>query len=236
MKKNNLIIALVIFTVIGSLVTFYACNFIFSDISNYATGFANNTLLSSLPIVMLGAMMVSVPFYLLRLYQRPKTIKRLSTTYCIIVFTLALIGFAGALLSGIVVYRSFIKPYPFPGYLIFSLIIHLLILVGISAVYFLLIRPLEEDEEKFKVTPKYVLYTVGMFIFVGLAYNRFGGLLLSPLFIMLNTWLLTIPMYLWLLVPLALLTLKVISIINKSINLFIPALVVAIINIILAIP
>lgn len=236
MNKKYLIIALVISTLLGSLVTFYACNFIFGDISNYAAGIENNTSLVDLPIVMLGAILVCLPFYLLRLYQRPKSIKRLSITYCLIVFVLAFLGFFGALLSGIVVYKSFTKPYPFPGYLILGMIIHLLILVGVSLVYFLLIRPLKEDEVKSKVTPKYVFYTIGMFLLVGLSYNRLGGLLLSPLFFTTSTWLLTIPSYLWLLVPIALLTIKAISIIYKPINLFIPFLMVSLVNIAIFIP
>ena len=54
-------------------------------------------------------------------------------------------------------------------------------------------------------------------------YNRLGGLLLAGFFMTSSTWLLTLPLYLWLIIPLALLTIKAISIIFKPINLLIPS-------------
>ena len=236
MNKKNLIIALAIPVLIGSLATFYACNLLFSDVSNYATGSPLTNIFVNFPIVMFAAMMVSAPFYLIRLYQRPKTFKHLTTNYLVIAFFLSLLGFVGALISGIVVYKSFIKPYPLPGYLIVGLIFHLIIMVGSALLYFLFIKRLKEDEEKYKVTPKYVFYTFGMFLFICFVYNRLGGLLLAGFFMTPSTWLLTLPQYLWLLIPLALLTIKAMSIILKPNNLLVPSLVVGALNIVIFIP
>lgn len=235
-NKKYLVIALATVVIIGSLATFYGCNYLFSDISNYATGSSLVNIFVNFPIVMFAAMMVSAPLFLLRLYQRPKTIKRLTTNYLIIAFILSLLGFVGALVSGIVVYKSFLKPYPFPGYLIIGLIFHLIVMVSSVLLYFLIIKQLKEDEEKFKVTPKYVFYTFGMFLFISLMYNRLGGLLLAGFFMTSSTWLLTLPLYLWLVIPFALLTIKAISIIFKPINLLIPSLAIGALNIIIFVP
>lgn len=233
MNKNILIACLLIAIVVGSLATFHVCNFIFGDIANLGTGLINNTSLVNLPIAMFAAITICVPFYLLRLFKKPKNIKRLSTTYCIIVFCLSLIGLIGSLLSGLLVYRSFIKPYPFPGYLIIGIIIHSLLMTGMPIIYFLFVRQLKEDEERFKVTPRYVLYSIGMFMFVGLAYNRFGALLMSGLFMTSNTFLMTVPLYLSLLIPLALLIIKTLSIVYRNVKLSIPIIAIMVINIFL---
>lgn len=233
MNKKIVIILLVVSILIGSLTTFYACDFLNGDIANLSTGLANNTSIVNLPIIMFAAVTICVPFYLLRLYKRPKTIKQLSKTYCVIIFVLSLIGLLGSIFSGLFVYHSFVKPYPFPGYLIITLIIHLGITIGVSLVYFLLIKRLKEDEETYKVTPKHVFYTIGMFLFAGFAYNRLGALLMAVFVVRSDVWLMALPLFLSLLIPLALLTRKAISILYKDKNLFIPILALTALNIVL---
>ena len=47
MSKKFVVISLAIIAVIGSLLTFYASNMFFGDVSNFGAGFMNTTLYSS---------------------------------------------------------------------------------------------------------------------------------------------------------------------------------------------
>ena len=232
MSKKFLIIALAVIAFFGSLLTFYASNLFFSDVSNFGPGFMNTTLFATLPAMLFGAMLIAAPFYLIRLYKRPKTFKSLSQVYLIIAAVLALFGVIFTILAGVVSYHSFIKPYPFPGYLIIMLILHLCVLGGAVFAFIKFIRPLPEDEEKFKVKPLYILHTFGLYLLVALAYNRFGAFLLMPVYVQWSTFYQTFVYFLFLLIPMALLVLKVLGILEVK-KLFIPTVVVAALNVVL---
>ena len=204
MNKKKTLITLIIIAVIGSFVAFYASNLFFNDVLNFAVGFSRMTILASLPALMIGAMFVTATLYLVRLYKRPKTTKRLSKTYSFIFMALSFVGFITALLAGLLTYKSFVKPYPFPGYLLIALILNLLILGGTVFVFIRFVLKLKDDEETFKVTPKHVFHTLGLFLLIALAYNRFGGFLFMPFYLELRNFNETFVMYLYLLIPMAL--------------------------------
>ena len=130
MSKKFVIISLIITAIIGSLVTFYASNLFFSDVSNFGAGFMNTTLFVTLPMLLFGAMLIALPLFVIRFYQRPNSRKVLCRNYLFIAIALAAFGAIFAVLGGVLNMHSFVKPYPFPGYLIIMLVLHALIIAG----------------------------------------------------------------------------------------------------------
>ena len=232
MSKKFVIISLAIIAIFGSLLTFYASNMFFGDVSNFGAGFMNTTLFVTLPAMLLGAMLIAAPFYIIRFYKRPNTKKVLSRNYLFIAMALACFGVIFTILGAVLNMHSFVKPYPFPGYLIIMLILHLLVLVGSAVVLFKVVLPLPEDTEKFKVKPLYGLHTFGLYLLVALAFNRFGAFLLMPVYVQWSSLYMTFVYYLFLLIPMGLLVIKVLGILDIK-PLFIPVIVVAALNIVL---
>ena len=221
MSKKFSIIASAIIAVLGSLVTFYACNLFFADVANVANGFNGPLVLVSITALMLGALFVTGAFYVARLYKRPKTLKRLSSNYLFVAMGLSFVGLLTAILGGLLAYGNLASPYPFPGYTIIMMIIHLLVLGGSIFVFIKFVRPLPEDEEKFKVTVKHVFYTLGWFLFASLAFNRFGAFLFLPSYVYLRNLYETFIFYLFLLVPMAMLVKKALDVYEIKYNQFV---------------
>ena len=233
MSKKFAIISLSVLAVIGSLVTFYASNMFFSDVSNFGAGFSKTTLFASLSMMLFGAMLITTPLYVLRLYQRPNTKKRLTRTYSIIAAALALFGLIFTVLAGVINYHSFVKPYPFPGYIIIMLIIHLCVLAGAVFAFVKYVRPMPEDTETFKVKPLYALHTFGLYLLIALAFNRFGAFLLMPVYVQWSSLYMTFTYFLFMLIPMALLVIKTLKILEIGKSYFVPVVAVAALNIVL---
>ena len=226
MSKKFLMISLVILAVIGSLVTFYASNLFFSDVSNFGAGFMNTTLFVTLPMMLLGAMLVAATLFVVRFYQRPASRKILARNYLFIAIALAAFGIIFAVLGGVLNMHSFIKPYPFPGYLIIMLVLHLLILVGAAVVLFKVVLKMPDDTEKFKVGVKHVFHTIGLFLLIALAFNRFGAFLFMPIYAQWSTLYKTFVYYLFLLIPMMILIIKAMRILELGKNRFLMSIIV----------
>ena len=231
MSKRFAIISLAILAVIGSIWTFYASNMFFGDVSNFGAGFMKTTLFVTLPGLTFGAMMVTAALFIVRFYLRPNSRKILSRNYLFIAMALGCFGAIFAIVAGILYDGFFIKPYPFPGYLIIMLVLHVLVVVGAAIVLFKIVLKMPEDEEKFKVKPLHVLHTLGLFLLIALAFNRFGAFLLMPVYVQWFTLYKTFVYFLFLLIPMALLVIKVLKLLEISNKLFVPALVIAVLNI-----
>ena len=231
MSKKFAVISLAILAVIGSIWTFYASNMFFGDVSNFGAGFMKTTLFVTLPGLTLGAMMMTAALFIVRFYLRPNSRKILSRNYLFIAMALGCFGAVFAIVAGILYDGFFIKPYPFPGYLIIMLVLHVLVVVGAAIVLFKIVLKMPEDEEKFKVKPLHVLHTLGLFLLIALAFNRFGAFLLMPVYVQWSTLYMTFVYYLFLLIPMALLVIKVLKLLDISNKLFVPALVIAVLNI-----
>ena len=231
MSKRFAIISLAILAVIGSIWTFYASNMFFGDVSNFGAGFMKTTLFVTLPGLTLGAMMVTAALFIVRFYLRPNSRRILSRNYLFIAMALGCFGAIFAIVAGILYDGFFIKPYPFPGYLIIMLVLHVLVVVGAAIVLFKIVLKMPEDEEKFKVKPLHVLHTLGLFLLIALAFNRFGAFLLMPVYVQWFTLYKTFVYFLFLLIPMALLVIKVLKLLEISNKLFVPALVIAVLNI-----
>ena len=120
MSKKLTFVVLTIISVIGSLLTFYASNLFFGDVSNFGSG--SPTIFATFPAMLLGAMLIAAPLYIVRLYKRPENKKALSKLYLIIAAALAFLGIVFAVLGGVVNYRGNFVKYPFPGYLIIMIV------------------------------------------------------------------------------------------------------------------
>ena len=229
MSKKFLVISLAIIAVIGSIWTFYASNMFFSDVSNFGAGFMNTTLFVSLTGMLLGAMMVAAPLFIVRFYQRPNSRKVLCRNYLFIAIALAAFGLIFAVLGGVVNYRGNFVKYPFPGYLIIMIVLHLAVLVGSAVVLFMKVLKMPEDTEKYKVTVKHVFHTLGLYLLIALAFNRFGAFLLMPVYCQFSTLYKTFVYYLFLLVPMVILAIKLMRILEIGKNRFLLSLITLIV-------
>ena len=230
MSKKFLVISLAVIAVLGSLLTFYASNLFFGDVSNFGSG--SPTLFVTFPALLLGALFVAATLFIVRFYQRPNSRKVLCRNYLFIAMALAAFGALFAVLGGVVNYRGNFISYPFPGYLIIMLVLHILIIAGAALALFKIVLKMPDDSEKFKVKPLHVLHTLGLFLLIALAFNRFGAFLLMPVYVQWSSLYMTFVYFLFLLIPMALLVLKVLGILGYK-SLFIPTVVVAALDIVL---
>ena len=212
MSRRLTLAALVALTLLGSLFAILGANMFFSDIGNMSA-VGPKGFITTFPALMFAALFPTCFLYVLRFYLRPKTFKRMTRLYVIIAMALSFVGLLCSILSGVMVYGSFVKPYPFPGYLIIFMVLHILVLGG--GVYALIrLNKLPEDEERFKVNAKHVFKTIGWFLFISLAIERFGLFVASPVYIYWRNFYMTFPFYLFLLVPAFLGTVKVLDVLG----------------------
>ena len=208
MNRKHSLIALGAITLLGSIVGYVGTNYFMVEVLNKG-GNMFATALASLPMLCLGSILIAGFLYVVRLFKRPKTFKKLSKHYLIIGLVLSGVGFLSALLAGILVYGTFFGPNPFYGYLVIMLV---LFAVAIWACIFLLNKiKNKEDEEEYKVRAPHVFSTIGWFLFIGLVFNRTGSFLFAPFYIQWRTLYLTFPFYCYLLCPLFVGVVKVLT-------------------------
>ena len=228
MSKKFVYISLAILAVVGSMWTFYASNLFFGDVSNFGAGFMKTTLFVTIPALLLGALIVTACLFIVRFYQRPNSRKILCRNYIFIAMALAGFGLVFTVLGAALNMHSLVKPYPFPGYLIIMLFINVLIIAGSAMVLFKIVLKMPDDTEKFVCSFKHILHTYGLFLFIALAFNRFGAFLFAPLYVQWSTLYKTFVYYLFLLIPMALLVIKVLKILEFRKHFLIPVIVVAV--------
>ena len=230
MSKKFVVISLAILAIIGSIWTFYASNMFFGDVSNFGAGFMKTTLFVTLPGLLLGALLVTACLFIIRFYLRPTSRKILARNYLFIAIALGAFGLLFTVLGGVLNLHSIIKPYPFAGYLIIMLVLNVLIIAGSAVVLFKIVLKTPDDTEKYKVSVKHVFHTLGLFLLIALAFNRFGAFLLAPVYVQWSTLYKTFTYYLFLLIPMALLVIKVLKLLEIRKYFLIPVVVVAVLN------
>ena len=234
MSKKFSLIALAIIAVLGSLVAFAASNLFFTDVPYFGPNIMDTALFASFTVLLFGAYFVMGPMYIVRSYLKPNIRKRMSKTYLKTTIVLAGLGFVFAILAGVINYKgNFLAPYPFPGFIIVMMVAHLLVLGG---AIFALVKPvkaLPEDTEQFKVGAKHVFFSMGWFLFVALAFNRFGSFLTMPMYVELRNFHLTFLFYLFLLVPMAILVKKVFDVYEVKFNKFVYVIALFAVNLVL---
>lgn len=206
MSKKTAAIVLIVLVLVGSVVTFYGLNLLFSDVANMLMSKITVDVISSLPGFIFTLDFILASIYVIRYVRTPKYKKRMTLTYLIILGVFSLLGIASCILSGTLVYPSLLSPYPFKGYMVISLVAHTLILFFSIGGYYNAYKWMKDDEEKRKITFKYVLYTISLSLLTCFAFYRLGADLLGPAFIQWRTLYLTWPFYAAMLLPIAILT------------------------------
>ncbi len=213
-KKRYAIIIFIFLILGGSFINFYATNLLMSDIGNAYGGLIDNQIFATFPMWMLAFDFVLFTIYFARIYRHPNLKKKTTFLYSIILMSFSFVGILMGILSGILVYQSFVKPYPFPGYLILTFIFNgLFMLLGLAGLL-CSIFVFKEDSEYRPIKKGYVFYSIFISVFIYFVYNRFGALLWSYTFMQISTLYLTWPFYLSLLFPLGVLVLFSFSIFN----------------------
>ena len=218
-KKYITLISLIVLGLAGAMFTLLASNMLMDDLFNKGVSFSNMTIFVSLPAVSIAVMFILGIFYFVRTYRHPDSKKRITKTYLIIAMAFALLGAAGAILGGVVTYKTFTGANPFPGYLIIFLILNVLVLLCACYTFFFLIKKMPEDKERVKVNFVYVLKTIGWTLFIGLTLSRLGLFLGMPVYVYTRNLYQTFPVYLYLLLPVFLGTILVLfnlGILNKK--------------------
>ena len=234
MSKKFSLIALAIIAVLGSLVAFAASNLFFTDVPYFGPNIMDTALFASLTALLLGAYFVMGPMYIVRSYLKPNIRKKMTRTYLITTAVLALFGLIFAILAGVVNYKgNFLAPYPFPGFIIIMMVVHFLVLGGAIALLVITLTRMPADTERFKVGAKHVFFSMGWFLFVALAFNRFGAFLTMPMYVEPRNFHLTFLFYLFLLVPMAILVKKVFDVYEVKFNKFVYVIALFAVNLVL---
>lgn len=218
MNKKYLLCILACLTLVGSLFGVLASNMLFDDLFNKGVPLSSSTLFVSLPAVSIAVLFILAILYIIRTYKHPDCKKRISRTYLIIAASFSLVGVVGAVLSGTIIYHTFVGTHPFAGYVLIFLILNIISLCG-SILGIILVNKWEEDKDKIKISFPYVMKTIGWVLFIGFILNKTGLFLGAPVYIYWRNFYLTWPVYLYLLVPLtlgALLTLYNFEVLNKK--------------------
>ena len=202
MNKKTSTILLVLLCLFGSVTAFFGMNLLFSDLANMFYSSINSDVISSLPFFVFALDFVLASLYVMRYVKSPEFKKRMTLTYLIILACFSFFGILASILTGVIVYGSFLAPYPFVGYTLICLILHILILIASCVLFYLAKKKMGEDEQKRKMNFRHVAYTIAISIFTFFAYNRFGVILMAPLFVHWRTLYLTWPFYASCLVPL----------------------------------
>ncbi len=203
MKKSTAIKLLIALAAIGSVVSFYATNMLLSDVSNMFYMSITRDLISTLPCFTIALDFILASIYVIRFFSKTTYCKSQTIVHSWILFAFSIVGIFTSIYTGIVIYGSMLAPYPFKFATIIFLIFHILMLA--HSLHTLKIgknMPGEAVYRKLKFS--YILYTIMLSAILFFAYNCFGALLISPLYIQWSTFYLTIPFYLSLLLPMAL--------------------------------
>lgn len=203
MSKKFASILLIIVTTVGSFFTFYGANLLFSDVGNMGMGIKDPNIISSFPMIMIFCQFILGEIYLVRYIKRPQYVKAMSKKYLIIFACFSLVGLITAIVSGIIIYHSFFKPFPIPAYCFVMIVTHTLFIAAAIYFYILVNKRMKDDEEKREFSVLYVLKTIGFSLFVFFAFERFGAFLYSPFFIEWRTFYLSWPFIITLLVPMS---------------------------------
>ena len=234
MSKKFSLIALAIIAVLGSLVAFAASNLFFTDVPYFGPNIMDTALFASFTVLLFGAYFVMGPMYIVRSYLKPNIRKKMTRTYLITTAVLALFGLIFAILAGVVNYKgNFLTPYPFPGFIIIMMVVHFLVLGSAIALLVITLTRMPADTEQFKIGAKHVFFSMGWFLFVALAFNRFGAFLTMPMYVELRNFHLTFLFYLFLLVPMAILVKKVFDVYEVKFNKFVYVIALFAVNLVL---
>ncbi len=203
MNKKKTWITLTILVVLGSFFNFYFTNMVMSGISNKDSSNFLIKLIAGFPGLFFNIIVIAAIFFIYRWYLNPKQTKKYLFVYGIEEAIFGLLGLSFTILSGVLTYGSFIKPYPFAGFHILMTIFFVAVIaIGVLAAFFIRKRVEGKEVITQKLTVKRGFLTAGLSLIYYFALNRFGAFLYSPIYIQWRTFDQTFVFYLSLLIPL----------------------------------
>lgn len=212
MKKSLFIPLLALSIILGSFVNFYAFNLLCSDIANSFMQFNLEVqIIATFPALFISIDFVLITLFLMKYVNKAEPVRRLCKKYLIILGSFSLLGVITSILTGTIVYHSFVGDFIFPCYPLIGLIAHSLLLVGSCVLFFLVHKYLPKGDQAYRPSFKQVISTIGHAIFMYYVFNRFGVVLWAPTFIQWRTFGITWIFYLWMLLPIATLILSIIG-------------------------
>jgi len=216
LTKKKTVISLIILVVLGSFINFFFTNMLMSGISNKDSPYFLLKLSAGFPGLFFNCSVIAAILFVLRLYLHPTHEKKMLLVYGIVISSFGVLGLASTIFSGVALYGSFVKPYPFPGFHIVMTLWYLIqIGGGILAIIVLRPKVVEDDVILHKLGFKRVMLSIGEVLIIYFAMNRFGAFLWSPTYIQLRNLGDTLPFYLSLLLPIGILVHDFLYIMNK---------------------
>jgi len=214
-SKKRSIIILIILAIIGSFLAFYSTNLVMNAISNKDTPGFFLELLMPLTALVIAIDFIVASFFFVRIYLHPTHARRMMFVYSLTLIILSVLGILFDILSCVLVYKSFIKPYPFAGAPIIFMLWHLAVIAfGLVVIFRFKDKTEYDDIFIHKTTVPYVLLTALYGLIVFFAYNRFGAFLWSPTYVQLRTLYSTYPFYISLMLPLLIIVIDILYIFN----------------------
>lgn len=181
MKAFKLTLGIILIMMIA-VITFYTSNLLFSVVSNYEA--ITPVAIAFIPLAFIVAIFITLLIGAYRLKIRKIGDLYFFRHYSILLIILGTLGAASAIVVGTVVYHTFIGPYIFAAYPLFTLIINVLfIALGIygTVVTVKKIRS-EKPERLIKTNVAYGFKTAAVSLLLVYALNRLGAFVLIPFY------------------------------------------------------
>jgi len=199
--KNILAILLVCMV---AVITFFSFNLLFSFVSNYQS--ISRTSLSFIPMFMFMCEIYTAFFAVFNYIVLKRHDVYFWRKYSLMMLIYSVIGFALAIVCGTYVYHTFVGDYVFTAYPLFMTIVHGALLCASCYVFVksvvTIVKEKPEREWKNKNTYWVKEFAIANLLIYGL--EKFGAILLLPLFWSSYDSVYVIPFFIQLLMPLAL--------------------------------
>ena len=215
MSKKTAGIILIALIVVGSIFTFFSANLLFSDLANIFPGYKDNNFIASFPLCMTMNQFILGVIYVARYIRHPEYVKSMTKKYLIIFMAFSVVGIITSILSGVMVYHSFFKPYPIPAYCFTMILVNVIFIATAVYFYILTCKKMKDDEVKRPFSLKHVFHTMGISFMVFFSLERFGAFLYFPFYIEWRTIYLSWPFIFTLLAPLSMLIQSFLYVIPK---------------------
>ena len=184
-----------------AVITFFTWNLLFSLVSNYES--LSMTSISSLPMVFFMIILYVLIFAVFDYEVLKRKDAYFFRKFSIIVASFALLGVVSSILDGTIVYHTFVGDYIFFAMPLFMLIVHAIIL-GISVYGAILSCKAIHDNKPEKTWKRPKLYWIREVLVAFLlmfALEKFGSILLLPMYWSSYDSIYVLPFYIQLLVP-----------------------------------
>ena len=162
LSKKAASIILIVLIVVGAIFTFYSANLLFSDLANMFPGIKDANIVTSFPLCMVMNQFILAIIYFARYIRHPEYVKSMTKKYLIIFMAFSVVGIITSIMSGVMIYHSFFKPYPIPAYCFTMILINIVLIAAAVYFYILTVKRMPEDKEKRPFSLKHVFHTMGI--------------------------------------------------------------------------